>query len=250
MIIDVVNHTVVSVFRTLDDSDHEFQSQGGSIIITCALLPIAYKVPQSHLWLPGLDIESRSPTCEARMTPLFQHDLAWMLKLKKLKFLIIYGTFPQIFSSYQRYFTITFNPLAQAFSLCHSFMRRSHLLSYQLPGENTGGATPSQITSLGSIQVEPPHLRSTPWGAYRWSHPLSDQPPGEHTGQGLPYLCFTVSAINLFGMHIFCQLPSSTRYSGLLTHGGMEGWLNLPAVGLELATFRTRVRCANDWAIG
>ena len=29
------------------------------------------------------------------------------------------------------------------------------------------GAAPSQVNSLGSIQVEPPPPRSTPWGAYR-----------------------------------------------------------------------------------
>ena len=29
----------------------------------------------------------------------------------------------------------------------------------------------------------------------------------------------------------------------------MQGWVNLPAVGLELATFRTRVRRATDWTI-
>ena len=33
-----------------DDSAHEFQSQGGSIV-ACALLWIACKDPQSHLWL-------------------------------------------------------------------------------------------------------------------------------------------------------------------------------------------------------
>ena len=47
----------------------------------------------------------------------------------------------------------------------------------------------------------------------RMSHPLSDQLPGEHTRQRLPYLGFPVSAMNLFGMHIFCQSPSSARYS-------------------------------------
>ena len=55
----------------------------------------------------------------------------------------------------------------------------------------------------------------------RRSHLLSDQLPGELTGQGLPYLGFPVSAMNLFGMHIFHQLPSSTRYS---FYWPKDGW--------------------------
>ena len=77
------------------------------------------------------------------------------------------------------YFTITFNPQAQSFHCVISLW---------------GGATPSQINSPGSIQVEPP---------------LSDQLPGEHTGQGLPYLGFLVGSMSLFGMYIFHQSTSS-----------------------------------------
>ena len=76
----------------------------------------------------------------------------------------------------------------------HRFFIVSNVL-YNNIQEHTGGATPSQIKSLGSIQEEPPSqinslesiqeepppLRSSPWGAYRWSHPLSDQFPGENT---------------------------------------------------------------------
>ena len=55
----------------------------------------------------------------------------------------------------------------------------------------------------------------------RRSHPLSDQFPGEYTGQRLPHLGFPVSAMNLFGMYIFHQSPSSARYS---FYQPMEEW--------------------------
>ena len=82
--------------------------------------------------------------------------------------------------------------IGSGLSLCHSFMRRTHL--------------------------------------------LSDQLPGVHTGQGLPYLGFSVGMMNPFKMHIFRQSPSAARYP----------FTNPWAVGLELATFRTRVRHATD----
>ena len=110
-----------------------------------------------------------------------------------------------MFSLCQKCFTITFNPLAQAF---HCIIPLS------------GGANPFEINSLGSMQDI-------------W----------------LPYLGFPVSTMNLLGTHIFHQSPSSARYYILLTHGGMEGWVILPAVGLKLTTFCTRVRCATGWAI-
>ena len=40
-----------SLFQTLNDSAHRFQSQDGSII-ACALLSPAHDDPQSHLWIP------------------------------------------------------------------------------------------------------------------------------------------------------------------------------------------------------
>ena len=55
----------------------------------------------------------------------------------------------------------------------------------------------------------------------RRSHPLSDHLPWEHRGQGLPYLSFPIHAMNLFGMHIFHQSPSSARYS---FYQPMVGW--------------------------
>ena len=48
---------------------------------------------------------------------------------------------------------------------------------------------------------------------YGRNQPLSDKLAGEHTGQGLPYLGFQVSAVNLFGMHLFHKSPLSTKYS-------------------------------------
>ena len=53
------------LFRALDDSAHEFKSQGGSII-TCTLLLLALNDPQSHPWLVGLGIKPGSLTAEAR----------------------------------------------------------------------------------------------------------------------------------------------------------------------------------------
>ena len=61
------------LFCTSDDSAHGFQSQGG-FIITCALLLLVHKDPQSHLWLPGLGIEPRFLAPEASMIPLHQPD--------------------------------------------------------------------------------------------------------------------------------------------------------------------------------
>ena len=52
------------LFWTSDDSTHEFQSQGGSII-ACALLSLGPNDPQSHLWLPGLGIDPGSLVPEA-----------------------------------------------------------------------------------------------------------------------------------------------------------------------------------------
>ena len=66
------------LFWTSDDSAHEFQSQGGSVI-TCALLLLACNNPQSHLWLPGLGIEPRSLTPAASTIPLCQPDPAILL---------------------------------------------------------------------------------------------------------------------------------------------------------------------------
>ena len=63
------------LFQTSDDSAHEFQSQGGSVI-ACALLSLVCNDPQSHLWLPGLGIEPRSPTLEESTIPLHQPDPA------------------------------------------------------------------------------------------------------------------------------------------------------------------------------
>ena len=58
-----------------------------------------------------------------------------------------------------------------------------------------GGATSSQINYLGSIQVEPPALRSTAWGTYRWSHLLPDQLGSiQVTWQLHPHSCFSRSA--------------------------------------------------------
>ena len=55
------------------------------------------------------------------------------------------------------------------------------------------------------------------------SHSLSDQLPGEHTGHLAAISWFPSQhwTMNLFGMHIFCQLPSSARYS---FYQPMEGW--------------------------
>ena len=78
-------------------------------------------------------------------------------------------------------------------------------------------------------EEEPPTLRSTPWGAYRTKAAIS-QFPSQHSEP-------------IWNAHI----PPNAIISKvliLLTHGGMEGRVNLLAVGLELATFRTRVRRA------
>ena len=63
------------LLQTLDDSAHEFQIQGGSII-ACALLSLACNVPQSHLWLLRLGIEPGSLAPEATMIPLRQPNPA------------------------------------------------------------------------------------------------------------------------------------------------------------------------------
>ena len=56
------------LFQTLDDSAHEFQSQGG-FIITCVLLSLTCNDPQSSL-VTGPSIKPRSFTCEVSMIPL------------------------------------------------------------------------------------------------------------------------------------------------------------------------------------
>ena len=93
------------------------------------------------------------------------------VKKKRVKVFYLYSTFPWIFHCNKGALQSHLAP-GSGLSLCHSFMRRSH--------------------------------------------PLSDQLPGEHTGQGVLYLGFPVSAMNLFGMHIFCKLQSSARYSFLI----------------------------------
>ena len=59
------------LFRTSDDSAHEFQSQGGSVV-TYALLSLVCNNPQSHLWLPGLGIKPGWLAPEASTIPLHQ----------------------------------------------------------------------------------------------------------------------------------------------------------------------------------
>ena len=86
-------------------------------------------------------------------------------------------------------------------------MRRNHPHSDQLPEEQKGGATPSQINSLGSIQEEPPPLKSTLW----WSQPLrstpwehnggatlSEQLLGEHTGGATSFQINSLGSISWF----------------------------------------------------
>ena len=70
-----------------------------------------------------------------------------------------------------------------------------------------------------------------------FSHLLPDQLPGEHAGQGLPYIAGSVGALNLFKMHIFCQMLSSAKYS--FTDPWMGG--RLLFIRLELATLRTGI---------
>ena len=65
----------VSDFGTLDDSAHEFQSQGESIV-TCTLLLLALNDPKSHLWLTGPGIKPGSLTPKANTIPLHQLDPA------------------------------------------------------------------------------------------------------------------------------------------------------------------------------
>ena len=83
-------------------------------------------------------------------------------------------------------------------------------------------------------EKEPPPLRSTRWGANRtrvvisWFSSWPSKP---------------ISNAHIPPITIICQVLI------LLTHGGMEGWVNLLAVVLKLTTFPTRVRCASDWAI-
>ena len=62
-------------FQTWDDSAHEFQSQGGSVI-ACTLLSLACNNPQSHLWLPGRGIELGSLAPQVSTIPLRQPDPA------------------------------------------------------------------------------------------------------------------------------------------------------------------------------
>ena len=70
------------LFPTSDDSAHEFQSQGGSIV-THALLLLACSVTQSHLWLLGLGIKPGSYALKASMIPLCQPDLEFYPKCWK-----------------------------------------------------------------------------------------------------------------------------------------------------------------------
>ena len=95
---------------------------------------------------------------------------------KSLKFLIYIVPFHRFFVISKALYNNIYPP-GSGLSLCHSFMRRSH--------------------------------------------PLSDQLPGEHTGHLAAISCFPVSAMNLFGMHIFLQSPSSARYS---FYQPTEGW--------------------------
>ena len=62
-------HWWYPLFQTLDDSAHEFQSEGGSII-TGTLLSLALNDPQNHLWLLERGIKPRLLTPEASTTPL------------------------------------------------------------------------------------------------------------------------------------------------------------------------------------
>ena len=59
----------------VDDTDHEFQSQGG-LIIVCTILLLACNDPQSHLWFLGPGIKPGSLTLEANTIPLRQLALA------------------------------------------------------------------------------------------------------------------------------------------------------------------------------
>ena len=134
----------------------------------------------------------------------------------------------------------------------------------QLPGEYTDGNTPSQINSLESIQEEPPSLRSTPWRAYRWNHPsqinslgsIQEPPPQINSLESIQveplplrstpsgayrtrvaYLGYIVQCSeSIWNAHI-PPIIIIHQALNLLTHGGMEGSVNLPAVGLKLATF-------------
>ena len=63
------------LFQTSDESAHEFQIQGGSVV-ACALLSLACNDSKSHLWLPGPGIEPGSLAPEASTIPLCQPDLA------------------------------------------------------------------------------------------------------------------------------------------------------------------------------
>ena len=65
------------LFQISDDSAHEFQSQGGSVV-TCTLLSLACNDPQSSLVArPG--IKPRSLTPEVNTIPLRQPDPGlWM----------------------------------------------------------------------------------------------------------------------------------------------------------------------------
>ena len=59
----------------VDHTDHEFQSQGGFIIV-CTILLLAYNDPQSHLWFLGLGIKPGSLALEANTIPLRQPNTA------------------------------------------------------------------------------------------------------------------------------------------------------------------------------
>ena len=87
--------------------------------------------------------------------------------------------------------------LCKAIQCSFFFMRRSHLLPDQLPGQHTGGATCAQINCLGYIQVEPPPPRST----------------GEHTGDMAAASTFLLQQISLGKHTLFPHLPYHTLCS-------------------------------------
>ena len=98
-------------FWTLDDSAHEFLSQGG-LIITYTLLFLVLNDAQSHLWLPGLGIEPGLLTPEASTIPLCQ----------PYHILILFGTFINCYENSHTYY-ILLQKLTRMTTCCLGYQR-------------------------------------------------------------------------------------------------------------------------------